>query len=99
MMKAMEALAELTLWASERLFHLPAEGTPSMLFRFGGPEGVTLGARATDPSGVPFAPGTDHAGVQLEFWADIARDAVFVGAPFDLWYAEDIGCGCITAVT
>ena len=70
-----------------------------MLFLFGGLEGVTLGARATDPSGVPFAPGTDHHGVHLEFWAHQAADVVAVGASFDVWYAEDIGSGRITAVS
>lgn len=69
-----------------------------MLFRFGGPEGVTLGARATDPSGVPFSPGTDHVRVRLEFWAHEAADLVTVGAAFDLWYADDIGSGRVTAV-
>jgi hypothetical protein len=94
-----EALADLTLWPSNKSFSLPADSTPSMLFRFGGPEGVTLGARVTDPSGVPFSPGTDHVGVQLEFWAHEAADLVTVGAVFDLWYADDIGSGRITAVT
>ena len=98
-MKAVEALADLTLWPSDKSFCLPANGTPSMLFRFGGREGVTLGARATDPFGVSFAPGTDHVGVQLEFWADEAKDLVVVGTAFDLWYAEDIGSGRITSVT
>lgn len=96
--EGVEALADLTLWPSERSFSLPPDGTPSMLFRFGGPEGATLGARATDPSGVPFAPGTSHVGVRLEFWAHEAEDLVAVGASFDLWYAEGIGSGRITAV-
>lgn len=94
----MDATADLTLWPSDKKFSLPPEGTPSLLFRFGGPDGVTLGARATDPSGVPFAPGTDHGGVRLEFWADEAEDLVALGAPFDVWYAGDIGSGHITAV-
>jgi hypothetical protein len=98
MIKPMTAKADLTLWPSEKTFSLPAEGKPSMLLRFGGPEGVTLGVRVTDPSGVPFAPETDHGGVQLEFWANEAEDLVAVGTPFDVWYAEDIGSGRITAV-
>ena len=98
MMRAMDATADLILWSSDKKFSLPAEGTPSMLFRFGGSEGVTFGARATDSSGVPFAPGTDHGGVRLEFWADEAGDLVAVGAAFDVWYGEHIGSGRITAV-
>jgi hypothetical protein len=94
-----EAVADLTLWPSDKWFALPADGNRSMLFRFSGPEGVTLGAMATDPSGVPFAPGTDHVGVRLEFWAPQAENLVAIGASFDLWYAEDIGSGRITAVT
>jgi hypothetical protein len=93
-----EAVADIALWESDRSFSLPADGTPSMLFRFGGPEGVTVGVRATDPSGVPFAPDTNHEEVHLVFWAKEAKDLVAVGAPFDVWYIADIGSGRITAV-
>jgi hypothetical protein len=94
-----EALADLMLSSSHRAFSLPAAGTPSILFRFGGSNGVTLGARATDPAGVPFAPGTEHRSVQLVFWAEEAREVVAVGSEFDLWYGGDIGTGQITAIT
>jgi hypothetical protein len=70
-----------------------------MLFRFGGSEGVLIGARATDPTGVQFAPGSEHADVSLEFWADeAAKKLVAVGADFDIWYGGDVGSGRITAL-
>jgi len=95
-----EAVANLTLWASDRTFVLPADGTPSMLFRFGRLPGVTFGARAVDPAGVPFAAGTEHTGVQLHFWAEeVARSVIVIGGLFDVWYGEDIGSGRITAVS
>ena len=93
-----DAVADLTLWPSERGFSLPAEGTPSMLLRFGGPGGVTLGVRATDSTGVAFAPGTDHSGVKLVFWAEEAKTVVAVGSQFDVWYGGDIGSGSITEI-
>jgi hypothetical protein len=94
----MDARADLALWASDKSFVLPADGTRSMLFRFSGPSGVTLGAHAVDPAGVPFAPGTEHTGVQLQFWADEATSIVVTGAHFELWYGDEIGNGRITAV-
>jgi hypothetical protein len=98
--QAVKALANFVLWESERRFSLPAEETPSMLFRFGGSEGVLIGARATDPAGVRFAPGTEHIEVCLEFWADeAAKKIVAVGADFGVWYGGDIGSGRITALT
>ena len=97
--KGVKALANVVLWKSEKAFSLPADETPSMLFRFGGPEGVLIGARATDPAGVRFAPGTEHRDVRLEFWADeAAKEIVAVGAAFDVWYGGDIGSGRIIAL-
>ena len=69
-----------------------------MLLRFGGPDGQMIGMRATDPTGLPFAPGTDHRAVRLVFWAKDASTTVAVGAAFDVWYGGDIGSGTITAI-
>ena len=85
--EAVKAVAKFVLWESDRRFSLPAEKTPSMLFRFGGSEGVLIGARATDPVGVRFAPGSEHRDVLLDFWADeAAKKIVAAGADFDVWY-------------
>jgi hypothetical protein len=93
------ALANVVLWKSDKAFSLPADRTPSMLFRFGGPQGVLIGASATDPVGVRFSPGTEHHDVRLEFWADEpAAEIVAVGAAFDVWYGGDIGLGQIIAL-
>ena len=97
--EAMKAVADMDLWQSEKTYSLPADGTRSMLFRFGGPEGITVGAHATDPSGTPFEPGTTHHGIGLESWADESAELVAIGSSFDVWYGPDIGSGRITAVT
>jgi len=39
--------ARISLWPSDRAFRLPASGTPSMLFRFGGEGGELLGGKVT----------------------------------------------------
>jgi hypothetical protein len=102
----MKAIADLTLWESDRRFRLPGSGTPSMLFRFGGGTGAVtqgaitvLGVFAIAGDGATFAPGTAHKDVRLEFWAAGAAETVVLpGSEFAVWYGGDIGEGQITSL-
>lgn len=43
--------------------------------------------------------GTDHRGVQLLFWADLAASHVAPGATFEIWFGEVVGKGQVLNVT
>jgi hypothetical protein len=80
-----------------RRFHLPADGTPSLIFVFR--EDRQLGARAYSQTGDDFAPGTSQENVRLDFWAhDDWTDVVVPGAEFVVWYGGDVGRETITHV-
>lgn len=80
-----------------RHYNFPSNGTPSMIFVFS--QERQLGAWAYDDADAPFAPGTSHANVRLDFWADDEwTDVVQPGAEFVIWYGGDIGRGTIEAV-
>ena len=79
----------------ERAFRLPANRNVSFLYAFSG-QSMKLGAMAVSPSGTDFAPGTSHAGVHLDFWADDEwTEIVQPGRTFTIWYGGDVGRGLV----
>lgn len=106
MTNGVRARARLTLVDDaepDRAWAALASGSKSLVFLFPAPRDssdrlVSLGAMVTTLDESPLVWGAVDRDVVLNFWDDVARLHVHSDSEFEIWYADTIGHGVITAV-
>lgn len=93
----MGLIVNMRLRPSNRNFRLSGDRCRSLILGFDNHgELLQLGAEITTPGHLVLAPGTEHCGAHVKFWADHPPNIHESGTPFSIWYGEDVGTGIVT---